>query len=331
MANTILLVLAKVSVPPISSLQRLTFADNYPMLRDGITGDWIGTFMGHKGAVWGARLSTDGTLAATGSADYTCKIWDTHTGACLHTLSGDNHIVRSAAFPPTNGNRPTIVATGGHKKRLNIYNLEHATGDPPYSAGSPPQNGVASDGQESAPAFEIAPGTHGETIKSVVWTEDHNILVTACDDRHVRWFDMRSASPISSFLLDGPVGSCELNTLADTLPTLSIAAGKSVYFFSNPSRLPVPSAPTKKVTLPFETASVGLNLLDKKFVVGSASDTWVRVWDYDKEEEVEVGKGHHGPVWSCSYSPDGKLYATGSEDGTIKLWKATAGPYGLWR
>ncbi|KAL2010238.1 hypothetical protein VTN00DRAFT_6045 [Thermoascus crustaceus] len=300
------------------------------MLRDGITGDWIGTFMGHKGAVWQARLSPDANIAATAAADFSAKVWDTHTGECLHTLQ-HSHIVRAVAFPIQLN--PQVLATGGVEKKLRIFDLTRSEASSPTSPQGPSSsaNGAGSGSSGSMTSYEIGPGVHGGTIKSIVWNQDYNILTTAAEDRKIRWWDLRSRYPVVEYSVEGTIGSCELNSLA-TQPNdpgiLSVAAGKSVYLFDGaaPGRL------LKKVDFKYEVASVAVNNEAGRFVTGGAGeDTWARVYDLHTDEELEVQKGHHGPIWSVSYSPDGKLYGTGSEDGTIKLWKACREPYGLWR
>lgn len=292
------------------------------MLRDGLTGDWIGTFIGHKGAVWSARLSDDATLAATGSADFSAKVWDTFTGQTLHTLQ-HNHIVRAVAFPPQE--KPQVLATGGMEKRLRIFDLSQTSGESTSLAEAP--NG----GNDLAepPSYEIGAGEHTGAIKSIIWTRDPNIVITAADDKKIRWWDLRARSMIASHEIDGLPTSCELNTGLSGYSEgiVSVAAGKNIYFFDGAR----PGQLIKHITTDREVASVALNGEARRFVTGCPNDTWVHVWDWDAERQIEMGKGHHGPVWTTCFSPDGKLYATGSEDGTVKMWKFTEGPYGLWR
>jgi len=74
--------------------------DKMPMVRDGNSGDWIGTFAGHKGAVWSCQLDSSGGLAATASGDFSVKVWDGITGQSLWQFP-HKHIVKTCHLLPT--------------------------------------------------------------------------------------------------------------------------------------------------------------------------------------------------------------------------------------
>jgi len=271
------------------------------MLREW-TGDWIGTFVGHKGAVWSTKLSRDGSRAASGSADFTAKIWDTYSGQPLHSFP-HNHIVRSVAISPST----VHLLTGGQEKKVRVFDVRRPDAVPD----------ILSDGNGQS---------HDGTVKSVVCL-DENTGVSGGEDGVIKWWDLRTRTITRKLSFDNPITSMELSLQTQRLV---VTSGRIVAF--------IPAQPASSVehhhtlNLPYAPSSASVHPIWKdRFVTGSTSDEWVRVHGMEGEE-WEVLKGHHGPVHCVEFSPDGELYASGSEDGTIRLWQTTPGKgYGLWQ
>ncbi|ETW09846.1 hypothetical protein H310_00302 [Aphanomyces invadans] len=265
--------------------------DKLPMLRCGRSGNWIGTFEGHKGATWSAKLSADGLLAATASADFSVKIWNAVTGDVVRTFD-HKHVVKSVEFL----RNAAWIATGGHEKLLRVFDL-------------------ASDA--TTPLFQMQTDDVIRKIVEVPSTCSVTVVTGDTAGNVVVW-DVESQTRVATLHVSSS-GVMDMEASRGG-SILTVAAGSKVHFFDTASW-------TEKshVDMPItftEEGGASLHPTLDRFIAGG-SDTWVRVFALDGTL-LDCHKGHHGPVRCLRYAPNGDSFATGSEDGTIRIWQTEA-------
>lgn len=285
------------------------------MLRQGDTGDWVGTFEGHKGAVWGVALNADATLAASGAADFSARVWNAVSGEEKVSFQ-HKHIVKSVSF---DGPCERLV-TGSNEKLIRVFSLQQPTSDP-----------------------DLFPG-HGGSIKRAVFFRNDRCIVSCAEDKTMRVWDRSSGAEVQRIDFATTPNSLELS--ADQ-SMLTVAHGTSVSFFDADTL-----GWQKEVKVGTLVAAASLHP-DKHMFVCGGEDFKMYKFDYANGNEIgrwsshvcegvltlspfptiaESYKGHFGPVHTVGFSPDGELYASGSEDGTLRLWQTTVGKtYGLFK
>ena len=180
---------------------RLIYPDGKPMLRQGETGDWIGTFEGHKGAVWGCALSRDGKKAATGAADFCAKIWDTESGDETYTLS-HSHIVRSVDFSSDNN----FLLTGSNEKLVKVFDL------------NAPEAG----------AVVVGKG-HTQAVRHALFAHNDEWIISTSDDKTVRFWERSTGQEIKRIELPSIPTSIEISAAGQIL---SVSCGRTVSFWN---------------------------------------------------------------------------------------------------
>ncbi|KAH1114165.1 hypothetical protein J1N35_007543 [Gossypium stocksii] len=261
--------------------------DSSPMLRNGETGDWIGTFEGHKGAIWSSCLDTKALRAASASADFSAKLWDALTGDELHSFE-HKHIVRACAF----SDDTHFLLTGGVEKILRIFDLNRLDAQPRQVDNSP------------------------GSIRTVAWLHNDQMILSTCTDTNgVRLWDLRSGKIVQTLETKSPVTSAEVSQDGRYITT---ADGSTVKFWdANHFGL------VKSYDMPCNVESASLEPKHGNKFIAGGEDMWVHVFDFHTGEELGCNKGHHGPVHCVRFSPGGGSFASGSEDGTIRIWQTS--------
>ncbi|KAM7054585.1 LOW QUALITY PROTEIN: serine-threonine kinase receptor-associated protein-like [Molossus nigricans] len=165
------------------------------------------------------------------------------------------------------------------------------------------------------------PTTHVPKRKVVLWcSEDKQIL--SADDKTLRFLDYSTKTEVkSSFKMS--VSRMEYIPEGEILV---ITYGRSIAFHNAVSLDPI-----KSFEAPVLLNSASLHP-EKEFLVAGGEDCKLYKYDYNSGEELESYKVHFGPIHCLRFSPDGELYASGSEDGTLRLWQTVVGKtYDLWK
>ncbi len=68
--------------------------------------------IGHRGEIASATFSYDGSVVASASMDFTCKLWDARTGQIRTTLRGHDDEVLDVNFDSTGQRLVTASADG---------------------------------------------------------------------------------------------------------------------------------------------------------------------------------------------------------------------------
>jgi len=273
-------------------------------------GERLGTYDGHNGTVWTIDVDSQSKFMVSGSADNTLKLWSVSTGKCLHTWEFPTAVKRVAfsdddeqvvciteqrmgyqgAIRVFNINREG----DGKKQSLEAAHMFNPIGSKATVCAFTYLPGLIVTGHESGKValFDIKTGdevlnnerAHMDVVTDLQLSPDRSYFVTSSKDKTARIHDTKTLMVIKTYSTETPLNSA---ALAPNRPYVLLGGGQEA--------MSVTTTSTRQGK--FET----------------------RFWHKVFEEEVGRVKGHFGPINTIAVHPAGNCYASGGEDGFVRV------------
>lgn len=275
-------------------------SDDTAIIWNTKTGQPILTLAGHIDDVNAVAFSPNGRRVATASWDNTAKVWDSGDGALLLTLMGHRSDVNSLAFSPDG----RYLATASKDQTAKIWNVDTSS-------------------QNNFPPLKYP-------VESVAFSRDGSLLASG---GHVRGanasidvWDVKTMKPIGQ---PQEVNFQNVDLAWNPNDVTRLAAGMSVWDvgITAEQQNAIPADPV---------TSAAWSPDGKRLITGSRlpcsrdfanQDSQARILDADSRRVLFALVGHTSCVVSVDWSRDGggKYLATGSYDGTARVWDSATG------
>ena len=243
-------------------------------------------------------FSPDGKTLVSGAGDHSVRLWDLTKQPGAVTLDGHQDWAWDLAFSP-NGR---TVASASKDATVKIWDV--VTGR------------------------ELMTLLHPLWVNGVTYSPDGTLIATACDDTLVRLWNPLTGEIVSNLGSHDSVAECVAFS----------PSGKLLASGSKHGEIKLWETQTRTNTATFHVADDNIiwsivftpdgrylaaaegGMIDRSITTGHL----VSVWEVSSGKLVTTLRSHTLDVRTLAYSPDGKILATGSWDGTIKFWDTTS-------
>jgi WD40 repeat protein/basic membrane lipoprotein Med (substrate-binding protein (PBP1-ABC) superfamily)/DNA-binding SARP family transcriptional activator/energy-coupling factor transporter ATP-binding protein EcfA2 len=255
----------------------------------------------HPGGIREIKFSPDGERLVSVGKDRTLKIWDAASGQLLNSVQATNADITSVTYSPSGD----YIATTDHDLTAKLWDSQTLT---------------------QITSFE----GHDSSLLALAFSPDGERLVTSSSSYVENLFVWNIAS-------GQKIAELGKHGLQVTAPIRFDPDNNWIAAATTDGEVIIWDATTYEEILRFGTEGnlyFGLAVSpDGRRMVASHStylseEGYITIWDlseFPRVEELDTFYAHADLILGLEFSPDGKRLATGSLDGTAKIWDASTG------
>ncbi|PKY08048.1 eukaryotic translation initiation factor 3 subunit 2I [Aspergillus campestris IBT 28561] len=277
-------------------------------------GERLGTYTGHQGAIWTVDVSPNTILLATGSADNTVRLWNVKTGECVKVWDFPTAVKRVEFSPDGTKLLAVTEKRMGFLGTIAVLDINYGDGQGNFEP------------QAEEPSLRITCNESKATVAG--WGYMGKYIIAGHEDGSVSQYDAKTGDQLEN--VQAHEFDLQINDIQfspDRTYFITASKDKTAKLLSTrnlailktyPSDTPLNSA---TITPKKDYVILGGGQAAMDVTTTSARQGKFEARFYHKVFEDEIGRvrGHFGPLNTVAVHPAGTAYASGGEDGYVRV------------